>query len=45
VQLETKGYKMGMEKSFGFEVGAGSEFFVDLRDSYRHLIRDGRRIM
>jgi hypothetical protein len=45
VQLETKGYKLGMEKSFGFEASAPSEFFRDLRDSYRHLIRDGRRIL
>lgn len=45
VQLETKGYKTGMKKSFGFEVAAGSEFFVTLRDSYRHLIADGRRIL
>ena len=45
VQLETKGYKMGMDKSFGFECAAGTRFFSDLRDSYRHLIADGRRII
>lgn len=44
IQLETKGYKMGMYKSFGFECAAPSEFFIDLRDSYRHLIADGRKI-
>ena len=43
-QLETKGYQLGMQKSFGFEVGAGSQFFTDLRDSYRGLIHDGRRV-
>lgn len=45
IQLETKGYKTGMKSSFGFEVGAGTEFFEMLRDSYRHLISDGRRIV
>jgi DNA-binding XRE family transcriptional regulator len=44
-QLETKGYQLGMHKSFGFEVMNGSEFFRDLRDSYRHLISDGRQIL
>jgi hypothetical protein len=45
VQLETKGYKTGMDRSFGFEVAAQSEFFKTLRDSYRHLIADGRRVV
>lgn len=45
IQLETKGYKMGMYKSFGFECAAGTEFYSNLRDSYRHLIVDGRRIL
>lgn len=44
-QLETKGYRTGMNKSFGFEVAAGGEFFVTLRDSYRRLIADGRRVL
>jgi len=43
-QVETKGHRTGMNKSFGFEVGAGSELFRDLRDSYRQLIDDGRRV-
>lgn len=43
-QLETKGYRTGMNKSFGFEVAAGSDFFRTLRDSYRNLMEDGRRI-
>jgi transcriptional regulator with XRE-family HTH domain len=45
LQLETKGYKMGMDKSYGFECQAPSEFFVNLRDSFRHLITDGRRVI
>lgn len=45
VQLETKGYKTGMDASFGFEVGAPSEFFLTLRDSYRSLIADGRQVV
>jgi len=44
IQLETKGYKMGLDKSFGFEAAAPSEFFTDLRDSYRQLMADGRKI-
>lgn len=45
VQLETKGFQMGMDKSFGFEVAAPSDFFTDLRNSYRDLIADGRKIL
>ena len=45
VQLETKGYKVGMKHSFGFEVRAGTEFFARLRDSYRELISDGRQVL
>jgi transcriptional regulator with XRE-family HTH domain len=43
IQLETKGYKTGMGKSWGFEVAYGSDFFDTLRDSYRALIADGRQ--
>ena len=45
VQLETKGYKTGMDKSFGFEVAAPSDFFTTLRDSYRRLIEEGRQVL
>lgn len=45
VQLETKGFRTGMGKSWGFEVLSGSEFFMTLRDSYRSLIQDGRRVI
>jgi hypothetical protein len=44
-QLETKGYRTGMQKSFGFEIAAGSDFFMTMRDSYRRLIADGRRVI
>ncbi len=44
-QLESKGFQTGMDESFGFEVGAGSEFFRSLRDSYRNLISSGRRVI
>lgn len=45
VQLETKGYKTGMDKSWGFEVLNGSDFYFTLRESYRHLVGDGRRLL
>lgn len=45
VQLETKGFRTGMGKSWGFEVRAGTGFFDTLRDSYRHLIDDGRQVL
>lgn len=45
IQLETNGYKMAREDSFGFEVRHGSEFYRNLVSSYRHLVRDGRKIV
>jgi hypothetical protein len=40
-QLETKAYHTSTDKSCGFEVAAGSEFYETLRDSYRKLFADG----
>lgn len=44
IQLETKAYKTPTVEAFGFEVGAGSEFFLSLRNAYLELIRDGREV-
>jgi len=44
IQLETKAYKTPAVEAYGFEVGAGSEFYVSLRDAYMALVRDGRQV-
>ena len=45
IQLETKGFRTGMGKSWGFEVQGGTDFYNTLRDSYRDLIAHGRQVL
>ena len=45
VQLETKGFRTGMGKSWGFEVQGGTAFYNTLKDSYRDLIAAGRQVL
>jgi Patatin-like phospholipase len=45
IQLETRSYKARALDAFGFEVGYGSALFQTLRQSYRQLIADGRRVL
>jgi hypothetical protein len=41
IQLETRAYKASYLESFGFEVGAGSEFYSVLRIGCERLVEDG----
>lgn len=42
IQIETKPYKVGMRKSFAFEiVNNGSPFYETIKSSYYNLIEDG----
>jgi hypothetical protein len=41
IQLESKPYVSAFTKSFAWEVGAGTEFYETLRESYAQLIAHG----
>jgi hypothetical protein len=41
IQLETKPYGVGMQRSFALEIAHGSEFYNTLVESYERLVTDG----
>jgi predicted acylesterase/phospholipase RssA len=41
IQLETKPYGVGMQRSFALEIAYGSEFYGTLVESYERLVADG----
>jgi len=42
IQIETKPYKVGMRKSFAFEIiNDGNSFYDTIKSSYYELIHDG----